>query len=66
VGIASAPAVARVGTSGRAACQAPRARGVPLEQEAEIRALAGIRTLRSLAAEFGVSHETVRRAVKGP
>ncbi|CAA9552482.1 MAG: hypothetical protein AVDCRST_MAG49-1878 [uncultured Thermomicrobiales bacterium] len=34
------------------------------EQEAAIRALAGIRSLRSLAAEFGVSHETVRAALR--
>jgi hypothetical protein len=30
------------------------------EQEAVIRALAGTRSVRSLTAEFGVSHETVR------
>ncbi|CAA9568301.1 MAG: hypothetical protein AVDCRST_MAG49-3313 [uncultured Thermomicrobiales bacterium] len=29
-------------------------------QQATIRALAGTRSLRSLAADFGVSHETVR------
>jgi hypothetical protein len=29
-------------------------------QEAEIRALAGTKSLRSLAADFGVSHEMVR------
>ena len=29
-------------------------------QEAEIRALAATKSLRTLAAEFGVSHETIR------
>jgi DNA-binding CsgD family transcriptional regulator len=29
-------------------------------QESTIRALAGTKSLRSLAADFGVSHETVR------
>jgi len=31
-----------------------------LSQESEIRALARTKSLRSLAADFGVSHETVR------
>ncbi len=37
-----------------------RPRKLTSEQEAAIRALAGTKSLRSLAAEFGVSHETVR------
>jgi hypothetical protein len=41
-----------------------RARKLTPDQEASIRALAGIRTLRSLAAEFGVSHETIRTALR--
>lgn len=40
--------------------QAPRCRVLTEEQEAAIRALASSRSLRSLAADFGVSHETVR------
>ena len=34
------------------------------EDEAHIRAFAGTRSLRSLAAEFGVSHETVRSVLQ--
>jgi hypothetical protein len=37
-----------------------RARRVTAEQEAAIRALAGTNSLRSLAADFGVSHESIR------
>jgi hypothetical protein len=33
-------------------------------QEAETRALAGTKGLRALAADFGVSHETVRAALR--
>ncbi len=33
-------------------------------QEAAIHALAQTKSLRSLAAAFGVSHETVRRAIR--
>jgi hypothetical protein len=42
---------------------APARRLTP-EQEVSIRALAGTRSLRSLAAEFGVSHETIRAVVR--
>ena len=48
------------GQSRRAAYHSPRRRKLSPEQEAAIRAQAGIRTLRELAADFGVSHETVR------
>jgi hypothetical protein len=34
------------------------------EQESTIRALAATRSLRSLAAEFGVSHETIRAVLR--
>jgi hypothetical protein len=37
-----------------------RARRRTVEQESAIRALAGTRSLRSLAVDFGVSHETIR------
>jgi hypothetical protein len=39
---------------------AQRVRKLAPAEEAAIRSLAGTRSLRSLAAEFGVSHETVR------
>jgi hypothetical protein len=41
-----------------------RARKLSLEQESAIRALAGTRSLRSLAADFWVSHETIRMALR--
>ena len=41
-----------------------RARRLAPEQEFAIRALAGTRSLRSLAADFGVSHETIRAVVR--
>ena len=49
-----------VGSSPREAYQTPRSRKLSPEQEAAIRREASDRTLRDLAAEFGVSHETVR------
>ena len=42
-----------------------RARKLTAVEEATIRALAATRNLRSLAAEFGVSHETVRAICRG-
>ena len=33
-------------------------------EETSVRALAGSRSLRALAAEFGVSHETVRAVLR--
>jgi hypothetical protein len=41
-----------------------RARKLTAQQEAAIRALAGSRSLRSLAADFGVSCETIRAVVR--
>ena len=41
-----------------------RVRRLTAEQEASIRALAGTRSLRSLATEFGVSRETIRTVVR--
>jgi DNA-binding GntR family transcriptional regulator len=41
-----------------------RARRLTPVQEASIQSLAATRSLRSLAADFGVSHETVRRAIR--
>jgi hypothetical protein len=34
------------------------------EQESTIHALAGTSSLRSIAAEFGVSHETIRAVLR--
>ena len=51
-----------VGRSRRDAYQAPRARRLSPERETELRRVAPGRALRDLAAEFGVSHETVRAA----
>ena len=36
------------------------------DQEAAIRSLAGTKSLRALAADFGVSHETVRAVLRRP
>jgi hypothetical protein len=44
----------------RTASHAPLRRKLSAEQEATIRNEAGNRTLRDLAAAFGVSHETIR------
>ena len=63
----AAPAPRRVsGRSQRASYHTPRRRKLTHEQEAAIRAGAGNRSLRELAAEFGVSHETVRAVLRGP
>jgi hypothetical protein len=43
-----------------------RARRLTPEQEASIRALAATKSLRELAAEFGVSHETIRSILCPP
>ena len=58
--IAEAPPRRVAGRATRASCTTPRQRKLSPQQEAAIRALAGTKSLRSLAAEFGVSHETVR------
>src|SRR5262245_42749146 len=41
-----------------------RARKLTLDQEATIRALAASKSLRALATDFGVSHETIRAVVQ--
>jgi hypothetical protein len=41
-----------------------RARKLICEQEAKIRRLSATKSLRILAAEFGVSHETIRAVVR--
>ena len=42
----------------------PRARALTPEQEWAVCSLAATKNLRSLAADFGVSHETVRDVVR--
>jgi hypothetical protein len=58
--IAEAPLRCASGRSQRTSYQTPRQRKLSHVQESAIRALAATKRLRSLAAEFGVSHETVR------
>ena len=43
-----------------------RPRKLTTEQEAQIRTLAGRRSLRALAGRFGVSHETIRAILATP
>ncbi len=62
--IAHAPPRRVAGRTARASCTSPRRRKLSSEQEAAIRALAQTRSLRVLAAEFGVSHETIRAVVR--
>ena len=61
---AELPERGRAGRSRRDAYQDPRPRRLPPEQEARLRRMATGRTLRDLAAEFGVSHETVRAVLR--
>ena len=56
----------RVGRSRRDAFHGPQRRKLSHEQAAAIRAGAGNRSLRELAADFGVSHETVRAVLRSP
>ena len=56
----------RVGRSRRDAYRAPRARTLTAEQVAAVLASRPSRTLRELAAEFGVSHETIRSVLRRP
>ena len=53
------------GQSKRASSHIPRQRKLSPEQEGAILALAATRSLRALAADFGVSHETVRAVLRG-
>ena len=61
---AAAPLRRKTGASGRDPCRDPRVRKLPPERAAELRNAAPGRSLRSLAAEFGVSHETVRAVLR--
>ncbi len=58
--IAEAPLRRASGKSKRASYHTPRRRKLSPEQESAVRALAFTKSLRSLAADFGVSHETIR------
>ena len=62
--IAESPPRRVSGRSKRASYQSARQRKLSPEQEAAIRACGGHRSLRELAAAFGVSHETVRAVVR--
>ena len=55
----------RVGRSKRDSYHLPRPRKLSVEQEAAIHAAAGNWSLRELAADYGVSHETVRAVSRG-
>lgn len=53
-----------VATSGRAPSSRERCQELSADERAEVRALASTRSLRSLAADFDVSYETVRRVLR--
>jgi hypothetical protein len=52
------------GTSQRASLQVLRCRKLAPDQVVTIRALAGTKSLRALATDFDVSHETIRAALR--
>ena len=52
------------GKSARTSYQSPRQGKLTQTQKAAIRKVAGHWTLRELAAEFGVSHETIRAVLR--
>jgi hypothetical protein len=62
--IAVRPPLHVAGRSKRATYRSPRQRKLSAEQVEAIRTEAGNRTLRELAAEFGVSHETIRTVLR--
>ena len=61
---AAAPERRRTGRSRRDGDQVPRRRKLTDEPVAAVLAEAGNRSLRELSAAFGVSHETVRAALR--
>ena len=65
IDIAVVPPRRLSGHSKRSAYHAPRRRKLTAEQEAAIWALVATKSLRSLADELGVSHETIRKVVRG-
>ena len=64
--VATPPERDHAGRSGRSSYQRARPRRLSLEEREAVRGLAPNRTLRELAAEFGVSHETVRAVLREP
>ena len=63
--IATAPECHPTGTSGREAYQRPRARKRTTEERDAVRLEANSgRSLRNLAAAYGVSHETIRTVLR--
>ena len=62
--IARRPPLRVAGRSKRATYRSPRQRKLSAEQVEAIRAEVGNRTLRELAAEYGVSHETIRTVLR--
>jgi len=63
--VAEAPECRLVGVSGRAAEQVDRPRRLTPQDLDAIRLLAETRSLRDLAAHFGVSYETIRQTLRG-
>jgi hypothetical protein len=64
IDIAVVPPRRLSGRSKRTAYHAPRQSKLTAEQKATIRSEAGSHTLRDLAADFGVSHETIRTVLR--
>ncbi len=64
--IAAVPTRRVSGKSQRAACQTPRQGKLMASEKATIRVNADNRSLRELAAQFGVSHETIRTVLREP
>jgi hypothetical protein len=64
INIAVVPPRRLSGRSKRTAYYAPRQSKLTAEQKATIRSEAGSHTLRDLAADFGVSHETIRTVLR--
>ena len=64
IDIAVVPPRRLSGKSQRAALQLPRQAKLTPSEQASIRAIGNNRSLRELAAEFGVSHETIRTVLR--
>ena len=64
IDIASVPPRRLTGKLQRASSQSPRQGKLTASQKETIRVIAHNRSLRELAAEFGVSHETIRTIIR--
>lgn len=62
--VATSPNRKRAGASRRDTYQNSRARKLDAEEQSRLRSVADGRSLRSLAVEFGVSHELVRMLLR--